>query len=313
MYGKDDIKELIENMTNEDDPEIRASLSEDILKIDPDNPIAKYVKWQEMSDEESMKRINLLYDAVNSLKPLIESPQESIDEETYSTYISMLSDISSSLYLRNEKDEAFGFAQELFDLDSECNLAGRMVYYSTLVERREYAKVVEVTDSDLFDTTVGAYCRALALFELEGDSENATKAAMKAVSMDPDMAFFVTGAWVFDEEEMEDIYDEDNYLDELMMQSVILMDLWAATEERRSFLYKLVFSFGYITGRLSDSNDILTFEEQYKCIGCFEEMSAARDAVHAMIADGRDRKDVDEEALIMFWDMLKKGYFSPGS
>ena len=168
-------------------------------------------------------------------------------------------------------------------------------------------------NSDIIDTTVGAYCRALALFELEGNSKDAVKAAMKAISMDPDMAFFVTGAWVFDEEDMYDINDEDNYLDELMIQSVVLMELLSATEERRSFLCPLVFSLGYITGRLSDSDDILTFEEKYKFAGCFEEMSAARDTVHAMIAAGRDKEDADEKALIMFWDMLDKGYFSQGS
>ena len=111
MYGKDYIKELMEDMAYEDDPEIRASLSEEILKIDPENPIAKYVKGQEWGDEESMNSVDLLYEAINSLRPCIESPKESIDEDTYSNYLSMLSDIACFLYFRNEKDAAFGFAQ----------------------------------------------------------------------------------------------------------------------------------------------------------------------------------------------------------
>jgi tetratricopeptide (TPR) repeat protein len=305
-----DIQSMVLEMISADDPQKRSGLATAILGFDPKNPAAKYVTWQELDDEASMERMDLLYEAIETLRPSIKSHEETVDENDYSLFLSMLSDLSSFLYFRGEKERAFEAAQELVDLDSECYIAGRIVYYSILVERGEYRKTVDAVEADMCETPIASYCRAIALYELEGPSTEASDAVVEAISLDPDMAFYITGMWAFDDEDMEGADDEDGYMDELMMQSAILSELWAATEERLAFLSVIVFAFGYLTGRVEDASDIGMLEDGYRTLGCLDDMTEARDTIQAMLADGKDQADVDDEALFLFKDMRERGVFS---
>jgi tetratricopeptide (TPR) repeat protein len=280
-----------------------------VLKLDPENPVAKYVQWQEMDDEESMEQVGVLYEAIEALRPSVKN-HEAVDEDLFSIFVSMLSDLSSFLYFRKEKDRAFDAAQELVDMDCDGYIPGRIVYYSILLERGEYRKLIDAADADLCETPFAQYCRAIALFELDGESEEASDAVIEAISTDPDLAFFAAGIWAFDDEDFEEADENDEYADELMMQSLVLTELWAATDERLAFLSAIVFAFGYITGRVDSPEDIAMLEEGYRNVGCLDEMNEARDTVHAMTASGKDQEDVDEEALLLFKDMREKGIFS---
>ncbi|MDR0647733.1 MAG: hypothetical protein LBF92_00145 [Synergistaceae bacterium] len=307
--NRSEIQGMVEEMISADDSQKRSGLAAAILGLDPQNPAAKYVTWQELDDEASMERMDLLYEAIETLRPSIKSHEETVDENDYSLFLSMLSDLSSFLYFRGEKERAFEAAQELVDLDSECYIAGRIVYYSILVERGEYRKTVDAADADMCETPIAAYCRAIALYELDGASGEASEALIEAISIDPDMAFYITGVWAFDDEDTE--ADEDDvYMDELMMQSAILSDLWAATDERLAFLSAVVFAFGYLTGRIEDAREAGMIEEGYRNLGCLEEMAEARDTIQAMLAEGKDQSDVDDEALFLFKDMRDKGLFN---
>jgi tetratricopeptide (TPR) repeat protein len=254
--------------------------------------------------------MDLLFDAIDFLRPVVKSHDEIIGEEAYSIYLSMLSDLSSFLYFKGEKDRAFEVSQEFMDLDNECYIAGRIVYYSILVERGEYKKVIDAAESDICETPMSEYSRAIAIFELDGPTEDASDAALQAISIDPDMAFYVAGFWTFDDEEIESLEEEEEEeMDELMMQSVVLSDLWASTEDRLAFLSSIVFAFGYLTGRTEEPEDIYMLEDSYRSLGCLEEMRDARDAVQAMIVDGKERSEADEEALLLFRDIRDRGLF----
>jgi tetratricopeptide (TPR) repeat protein len=307
---KNEIQNLIEEMISAEDSEERSSLAAAILELDPENPAAKYVTWQELDDEESIKKMNLLYEAIDTLRPSIKNQEEMADDDVYSLFLSMLSDLSSFLYFQGDKDSAFRAAQELVDLDSECYIAGRIVYYSILLEKCEYRKVIDAVDDDMCETPIGEYCRAIALYELDGASVEASEAVMRAISLDPDMAFYITGMWTFGDDEIELMDEDDEYMDELVMQSAILSELWAATEERLAFLSAIVFPFGYLTGRVDEAEDIRMLEEGYKNLGCFEDMTEALDTIHAFAAQGKDTAEIDEEALILFRDMRERGIFS---
>jgi tetratricopeptide (TPR) repeat protein len=308
--NKAEIQNMIDEMMSEEDTGKRSALAAAVLKLDPENPVAKYVHWQEMGDDESIEKMSLLYEAIETLRPSVKSQEEKIDENEYSIFLSMLSDLSTFLYFRGDKDKAFEAAQELVDLDSDGYIAGRIVYYSSLAERGEYRKLIDAVDADMCETPIGEYCRAIALFELDGASEEASDAVIEAISIDPDMAFFITGIWAFDEEDFEETDEDDDYADELMMQSTVLSELWAATDERLAFLSVIVFAFGYLTGRVDDVEDIAMLEDGYKNLGCLEDMTEARDTIHALVAEGKEQEEVDEEALLLFKDMRERGIFS---
>jgi hypothetical protein len=303
------IEELVRGLVEEMDFERQVALADEILELDPDNAIAKYVKWQAMDDEESMQDIRLLVEAVNGLQPFVEEAPDDVDEGVYSFYVSMLSDLAFALYLAGNKEKAIEVAEKFMDYDKDCYIIGRLIFYAILIENGEYERASDAADADICETPIGEYCRAIALFEREGASDDASDALFQAISLDPDMLFYILGLWTFDEDDVES-GEDGAFLEELMISTSVLSELWAATEERLAFLSVVAFAFGYMTGRLGDGGDIAMLEESYRNLGCIDEMSEARDSLHAMIASGRSQEEVDEEALMMFREMRNKGLFS---
>jgi hypothetical protein len=292
------INEWIMEILDEDDDERRVLLAENVLELDPDNPIAKYVKWQSLDDDESIRDASLLEEAVAALGPKIERLDRSGDLEAslYSVYVCMLSDLASFYYLTEKRDLAYEAASEFMKLDEEGEVVGRVVYYATLIERGDFDEVLEAADRDNCETPPGEHCKAIASFELDGVSENAALNLLNAFSLDPDLVFYITGIWDLGEAVMEE-EEEAVYLEETMMMTSILSELWNASEERLAFLTTFVFAFGYITGRIGDSSDVEMVEKKFRENGYIEELEEARDIIQSKLASGSDRQEIDEEAL----------------
>jgi hypothetical protein len=296
---------------DEDDDERRIFLADSLLEIDPGNPVAKYIKWQSMEDEESIRDMSLLEDAIASMRPTIDILDEEDDDDAAARalYVSMLSDLASFLYVTGEHDRAFVSASEFMKLDRDCNIIGRLVYYAVQIERGEFASVIETADSDICETPAGEFCRALAAFELEGCSAATAECLLGAFSMDPDLAYYILGLWTIDDEDIENEDDEDGYIEETMMTVAVLSELWAVSEERLAFLSIVAFAFGYLTGRMEGPEDMTMIEDSYREVGCLEDIRESRDILHAMLAEGREQEEVDEEALSLFRKMEYFGLF----
>lgn len=298
----------------EEDPERRTQLVAELAESEPENPLVKYMVWQEMDEEESAARISMLEEAVAALRPFAENETLSDEsDDVHAAFVSMLSDYASHLYFYGEKDRALEVASEFMKYDRDGYIVGRLVYYALLIEKGQFDRAVEAADEDVCETPIAAYCRAIALYERDGANEDASDALLEAISLDPDMVFYILGFWTFDEEQEEaaDANDEEAaYLEDLMMHVSVLSELWAATEERLAFLGVVAFAFGYMTGRMEDAGDMEMLEEGYKTLGCLEEMQEARDTLHAAIASGKEQEDIDEEALMLFREIRDKGFFS---
>jgi hypothetical protein len=297
------INGLIMEILDEDDDERRVLLADSVLKLDPDNPVAKYIKWQSSDDdEETMRNASLLEEAVDSLRPRIKllDRDDDLQESVYTMYVCMLSDLASFYYLTGKRDMAYGIASEFMKLDEECEIMGRVIYYATLIERGDFEEVIETADRDNCETPPGEHCKAMAAFEMEGISENTALNLLNAFSLDADLAFYITGIWDLDEAMLDEDDEEDGYLEETMMTASILSELWNASEERLAFLTSFAFAFGYITGRIDDSDDVRMIEGKFRENGYLEELEEARDVIHAKLASGSDRQETDEEALAAF-------------
>lgn len=305
--NRESVEDLLEQLFEEEDFERCAEISERVLELDPGNPIATYIRWQSLEDEESMENLDMLRGAVDRLRPSVSDDAEPT-EELRAVYVSMLSDLASCCYFGGEKEAALAAAEEFMEKDMECQIVGRLVFYSILIERGEYARVVEEADADVCESVMGEYARAIALFEQEGATSDASDSLLEAISLDPDLVFYLIGLWTVDEEDLED--DDEGLTEELMMNVAALSELWAASEERLAFISIVAFAFGYLTGRMGDPEELRMLEEGYKNLGCLEEMREARDTLHAMIASGKEPQAVDEEALMLFRDMREQGLFS---
>ena len=308
----DEIYDEAGEIFEEEDAETRLRMIDDVLREHPENPFAQYLKWQEMDEDESEENRALLAGAVEALRPAVTEAAASgeIDDEILSAYVSMLSDLASLQYFSDEKDAALGTAREFMRLDRDCYIIGRLVYYTLLIEKKAYAEAISAADDDVCETPIAAHTRAIALYETEGASAEASDALLEAISMDPDMAFYILGLWELDDEAESPDPEESAYMEDLVMHVSMLSELWSATEERLAFLGVVVFAFGYMTGRMDDTNDVDMLEEGYKNLGCLDEMREARDTIHAMTAAGSEQEAVDEEALMTFRDIRDRGFFS---
>jgi tetratricopeptide (TPR) repeat protein len=307
------IDELVRRAIDEDDDERRGRIADEMIEIDPDNPIAKYIKWQLLDDDESLSNINMLYEARERLRPRIEITDDSeddVDEDLYSLYVAMLSDLASALYFSGKRDDAFEMAGEFMELDRDCHGVGRMIYYAILVERKEFATVIEAADSDVCQTPMGEFCRAIAMFEMNGLSgDDAVNAILDAFELEPDLPFYILDLWAIDDSEIDSDENYDAYIEEMMMTASMLAELWSEYEERLAFITAMTFAFGYLTGRTEDIDDADMIEDAYKNIGCLDKMRETRDALRAMTAAGSDQSDVDEEALAALRDAENLGLF----
>jgi len=213
--------------------------------------------------------------------------------------VSMLADLASFLYVSGKHDRAFETASEFMKLDLECGILGRMVYYAVLVERGEFDEVIRAADDDICETPPGEYCKAIAAFETEGGEDRAAEYLLSAISMDPDLPYYILGLWTIDDEDVDEDED-DGYIEDTMMTVAVLSELWGANEERLGFLSAVAFAFGYVTGRMEGPDDMSMIEESYRELGCLEEIRETRDVLHAMLASGKEQEEVDEEAATVF-------------
>lgn len=304
------IRELVERAFEEEDDALRESLADEILSADPDNPVAKFIKWENLDEEESLKNLAMLEEAFESLRAKVDDlPSDAEEFEAYQALlVTMLSNLASCEYFNGNKEKALEFAEEFMNLDDEGYIVGRVVYYALLIEMKKYEEAIEAADTDLCETPISEHARAIALFETQGPVQDASDAVLEAIMLDPDMAFFVLGLWEF-EEESEESFDDEN-TDDLMMQVAVLTDLWGATEERLAFLGSIVFAFGYLTGRIEEQEDVSMLEDGYKSLDCLDEMVSAKQSVESLIAEGREPGEIDEEALSLLRELIEQGIFN---
>ncbi|GHV49785.1 hypothetical protein FACS1894216_00830 [Synergistales bacterium] len=304
------IEEMIRDMLEENDAGKRISLAEAVLAEEPDNPIAKYVKWyciraacapDQGNPEENIK---LLREVSASLRDKAHKPGDpNALYEILPTYLSMLSDLSCELYFNDEEDEALPFVQELTDLDNEGSMSGRFLYYPILIQKKEYAKIVADGDSDERKTPVCMYCRAFALFEL-GRHHEAALEVLDAINDEPEMIFYIIGA-----KEIDELFDEpESFSGDFSSQTILIANILYGgdgaelDEEKYSFIGEIGLLFGYLTKRLPDE-DIAKLDEVYEEFGIMDELKAYR---AKKIPEGWE----NEEALAKIKELSEKGLLS---
>ena len=295
------ISELIAVILKEDDEERRRHLADKIADINPDHPVAKYVKWQSSEDPEATKDTTLLEEAVSSLRPAMKpySGPSGENPVMYRVYLGMLSDLASFSFINGNKKLAFETAAEYINLDCENDSAVSAVHYASLLERGEYEKLIGIIDADFFETLQGEYCRTIAVLEMEGPGEEAALCLLNAIALAPDIPFYLLGLWSSDFD-LENIDEDNAFFVEFISTAPMIHELWSATDERFSFLSLIVFTFGYITGRVAEPEDVKMIEENCRHLGSLEELRESRDIFQAMIAAGQETDVADEKALAMF-------------
>ena len=300
MANEDRLQALLEQLTEMEQMESReeldglSQLAKEILSLDPLNPRAKLALWASLEEEEAAKSLHLLEEALDAVRPLVNEgtpgmPEDDINAETYGASLECLSVFNYNL---ENYEKALAFAKELVAFDDEGLYEGRIPLYCALLKLEKHTDILSALDADPLETLVGEYARAFAHHGM-GEEEDALESLLQAISMAPDLPFFILGIWGIPEED-EDIDEE---MEDLLHQAMALSEPCLSSPANVAFMCQPVYMLGYLTDRISDPEELELLEKDFEQRDIADQMQEAKDRIFEMIDKEQTQEEIDEEAL----------------
>ncbi|ACZ19909.1 hypothetical protein Taci_1695 [Thermanaerovibrio acidaminovorans DSM 6589] len=242
----DRIEELLERLYDaSDDDEIR-SISREILKLDPTHPSARVALWTLKDEEEALRSVGDLEEALDEvIKRMGGRPEGIYDENPLTpTYGEALMHLAAANHSLERYDRAEACARDLvaFDPEEEA-FPGRLILYRTLLDKGDWDLILDTYDQDGIDSPAGAHARAIALIEKDAPEGEIWEAVLEAFSLAPDLPFVILGL-----EALPD--DEEGEYDQTFHQAAYLDAPWNSSDDRLVYLYLTALLVGVLTGRL---------------------------------------------------------------
>lgn len=279
----------------ETDEEIR-EIGEQLLEQDANSPYGKLAVWETMEYEECVENLDMLREALDSIRAIVDAKTETpvIDEDRDSqVYCTVMMNLGYSLLAEGEHEEALEVAREFANFDDEGYFPSRTLLYRCMLDMQMYREIMDTLEADPLESVVGEHARAIAMLEMDYDAGEVRDALNYALSLAPDVPFFVLNIWEMPESD-EDI-DED--MEEIVSYATYLAEPWCASDKRLGLLSVPTFLFGYLTDRLEDEKDITLLTEGYESAGVLEEVEAAKKGIEEMAEESRDPEEIDAFAL----------------
>lgn len=290
------IEQLLERLdAAETDEEIR-EIGEQLLEADPESPYGKLAVWETMEYEDEVENLDMLREAMEKIQAVIEAREapESIEEDRDSqVYCSIMMNLGYSLLAEGETEEALSVAREFANFDDEGYFPSRTLLYRCMLDLQMYREILETLESDPLESVVGEHARVIAMIETDADAGEIRDAMNYAISLDPDVPFFVLNIW-----EMPDSEEEiEEGLEDTVNSATYLAEPWCATDKRLAVLSAPTFMLGYLTDRLEDEKEIKVLTEGYEGAGVLEDVEAAKERLAEMEAENKDPEEIDAAAL----------------
>ncbi len=255
MSGKD-IYEILDRAYESEDYDEVAGLVEQALALDPDNPEALLLK-ADLVDEDDEERLALLERAVGELRRYFR--EEGIsgngipeDEAMGPVYLGALQRTAYTLFSMEEDDRAMEMVEELLSYDYEDQELAKTLFYRILLEREEWARVLEETMQDTVRTLGWAYSRMIATFMLSKNKDIAGVDRMlwEAVRMAPNAPFYMLG-YIPDPVDDSEAESEDFHF------SMLFESVWSVSRELLNWFSRATILFGLLSGRFGrESGDM---------------------------------------------------------
>lgn len=297
--------ELLDKLDEAQTAEEIKELGQQLLTLDPNDPQGKLALWQAMEDEEAVENLDLLSEALDTIRAVVEAKDNpgAIDEDRDSeAYAAIMMNLGASLVAAGRLDEAYKIAQELADFDDEGIYPGRTLLYRCMLDLGLYDEILAKLEADPIESVIGEHARAIALLELGRDRLEVLDAINYATSLSPDVPFYVLGMW--DMPESDDDIDDDDL--DAISDARCLLEPWSKTDERLAALGATAFLFGYLTDRIDDQKEMDILKEGYKENGILDKVEAARKEIEAMEKKGDDLEEIDAVAIGLTGDILEE-------
>lgn len=278
----------------ETDEEIQA-IGKALLKEDPRSPYGKLAVWESLGVDESLDSLGMLSEALEDIRAIIgarEIPGFIEDDRDSQVYCTILMNLGFSLLSAGNDEEALEIARELADFDDEGYFPSRELLYRCMLNLDLYGEILKTLEADPLESVVGEHARAIALIETGAGNEDIRDAVNYAISLAPDVAFFVLGIWEFPDEE-----DTDEDLEEVILNATYLADPWSKDDRRLTELSTPAFLLGYLTERIEDPKEIETLLQTYEYAGILDEVKTAKAKIAQRIKSDEDPYETDAVAM----------------
>lgn len=289
------IDQLLEKLDAAETEEEIRNIGEQILAIDVNSPYGKLAVWETMEYEDCVENLDMLREALDSIRAVVgakESPAPIDDDRDSQVYCTIMMNLGYSLLAEGETEAALEVAREFANFDDEGYFPSRTLLYRCMLDLEMYGDILMTLESDPLESVVGEHARAIAMIETGADDADIRDALNYAISLAPDVPFFILNIWEFPEEEH---IDED--MEEVVNYATYLADPWCASDKRLAALSAPIFLFGYLTDRVCDAKEIKLLREGYEGAGTLEEIDAAKARIAEMERDGKDPEEIDAVAL----------------
>lgn len=277
------------------DKEIR-EIGLEILAEDPQSPYGKLAVWETMEYEDCVEALDTLYEALDTIRATVDAKTEPpvIEEDRDAqVYCTIMMNLGYTLLSEGRPADALELAKEFANFDDEGYFPSRTLIYRCMLDLEMYNEILEYLESDPLESVVGEHARAIALIETEADAGEIRDAVNYAISLAPDVPFFILNIWDFP----EDVEDIDEDMEDTINYATYLLDPWCASDQRLAVLSAPTFLFGYLTDRLDDQKEIETLKEGYEGAGVLEDIEAAKKRIAEMETKGSDPEETDAYAL----------------
>ncbi len=291
-----DIEKLLDRLDEAETDEEISELGREILNIDPDSPYGKLAVWETMDYEECIEHLDMLREALSVIRIMIsekETPPDIEDDRDAQAYCTIMMNLGYSLLAEQQTEEALEVAREFANFDDEGFYPSRTLLYRCLLDLQMYREIFDTLESDPLESVVGEHARAIALIETDAEPADIRDAVNYAISLDPDVPFFVLNIWEFPEP--EDDIDEE--MEDTVNYATYVAEPWCCSDRRLAALSAPTFLFGYLTDRLNDEKEIETLREGYEGAGVLDEVDEAKAKIREMEKQACDPEETDAVAL----------------
>lgn len=300
-----DIEKLLERLDEAETDEEISEIGREILDGDPKSPYGKLAVWETMEYEDCIENLDMLREALYAIRAVVsekETPCNIDEDRDTQTYCSIMMNLGFSLLAEGASEEALEVAKEFANFDDEGYYPSRILLYRCLLDLQMYDEILDTLESDPLESVVGEHARAIALLETEADPEDVRDAITYAISLDPNVPFFVLNIWAFPEHD-EDIDEES---EDTVNYATYIAEPWCSSDKRLAALSAPTFLFGYLTGRLDDEKEMQVLREGYEGAGLLEEVESAKTRIAEMEELSQYPEETDAAALVETSSIVEK-------
>ena len=295
------LDKLDEAQTNE---EIR-EIGEELLTQDPGSPYGKLAVWETMEYEDAVESLDMLREALDGIRAVVDAKDAPsiIDEDRDAlVYCTVMMNLGYSLLADGNAEEAYEVAKEFANFDDEGAFPSRTLLYRCMLDLELYGDILDSLEADPLESVVGEHARAIALLETGAEAGEVRDAINYAISLSPDVPFFIINIWDFPEPD-EEIEDE---LEDVVNDATYLAEPWCKSDKRLAAISAPTFLFGYLTNRLSDDKEMKVLREGYEDAGVSERVEAFKKHIEDLEKENKDPDEIDAEALGETADILEE-------